>query len=436
MDGLQASRIIKRDNRLQYIPKIIMVTAFGRENIGTQAEESGIDAYLLKPVNVSVLYDTLMDLFGVARTSDHLPRTKEHETRVYDLTDIRVLLVEDNEINQQIATELLKSAGARVTIADHGGEAVRLLTAGPQAPSFDIVLMDVQMPEMDGFTATRLLRNDSRFKTLPIIAMTAHALVEERQRCFDAGMNDHIAKPIDPNALFSTVLRWAKPKSNAASESEQSTPEDLADVFLPQVSGINSADGLKRVAGNRQLYRELLLQFTAKQADAAAQISAALDGGDPKRAEAIAHTVKGVAGNLGITHLHIAAETLERAIRETQSGVPALLDQFAVALRMQITAIEQSLGDSAPVEPPDIPVASLNGESAAIAIGRLKALLEASDGEAQEAFRSLHRTVAGVVDKPYLDALSAYINDFDYEMALIKLNEIARFCEQDRQRPK
>ena len=119
-------------------------------------------------------------------------------------------------MNQQIATELLESAGAAVTVANHGGEAVKLLTGGEQTPAFDIVLMDIHMPEMDGFTATKLLRSDPRLKNLPIIAMTAHALVEERQHCLDAGMNDHISKPIDPDAMFSTVLRWAKPKSQPA----------------------------------------------------------------------------------------------------------------------------------------------------------------------------------------------------------------------------
>ena len=203
MDGLEASRIIKRNDRLQHIPKIVMVTAFGREDIRTQAEQIGIDSYLLKPVNQSLLYDTLVDLFGVGGLEDH--RSRKVDVAEHDATGIRVLLVEDNEMNQQVATELLESAGALVTIANHGGEAVRILTAGNQVPPFDVVFMDLQMPEMDGFTATKLLRSDPRLQKFPIIAMTAHALVEERQRCLDAGMNDHVSKPIDPDNLFSTL---------------------------------------------------------------------------------------------------------------------------------------------------------------------------------------------------------------------------------------
>ena len=212
MDGLEASRIIKRNDRLQHIPKIVMVTAFGREDIRTQAEEIGIDSYLLKPVNSSLLYDTLVDLFGVAGLEDHRSRVKKDDAPPHDATGIRVLLVEDNEMNQQVATELLESAGAIVTVANHGGEAVKILTEGDQAPPFDVVFMDLQMPEMDGFTATKLLRRDPRLQKFPIIAMTAHALVEERQRCLDAGMNDHVSKPIDPDNLFATLMRWAKPR--------------------------------------------------------------------------------------------------------------------------------------------------------------------------------------------------------------------------------
>ena len=136
------------------------------------------------------------------------------------------------------------------------------------------------MPDMDGFTATRLLRGDPRLQNLPIIAMTAHALVEERQRCLDAGMNDHVSKPIDPDALFDTLLRWVKPNPNPASEPPTGSPKQAAKVAQPQIAGIDVEDGLARVAGNRLLYHDLLSQFAAKQVDAAPRISAALAGGD------------------------------------------------------------------------------------------------------------------------------------------------------------
>jgi PAS domain S-box-containing protein len=430
MDGLEASRIIKRSDRLQHVPKIVMVTAFGREDIRTQAEEIGVDGYLLKPVNSSLLYDTMVDLFGVAGLEDHRSRVKKDDVPPHDATGIRVLLVEDNEMNQQVATELLESAGAIVTVANHGGEAVKILTEGDQAPAYDVVFMDLQMPEMDGYTATKLLRRNPRLQKFPIIAMTAHALVEERQRCLDAGMNDHVSKPIDPDALFATLMRWAKPRPKPTLEPNAATTsaKKVDEVILPEIAGVNLAEGLNRVAGNRRLYRDLLGQFAVKQGDAAAQISAALESGDSKLAERIAHTVKGVAGNLAITEVQSAAQRVEKAIREGQDSATVPLDAFATLLGTQVHAIEQALHESAPAPPEQVLPSHFNGEAASAAIARLKGLLDASDGDAEEAFGSLRDVVAGVVDKPQLDALGSSISDFDFEAALVELDGIAEQC--------
>jgi len=180
-----------------------------------------MDGYLLKPVTPSTLYETLVELFGVADREDDRSRATNAAATSHDASGIRILLVEDNEVNQQVAAELLEGAGACVRIANHGGEALRSLTEGEQPPPFDTVFMDLQMPEMDGFTATRFLRAQPQFQGLPIIAMTAHALVEKRQRCLEAGMNDHVSKPIDPDALFATLLRWAKPRLAQAGAEER-----------------------------------------------------------------------------------------------------------------------------------------------------------------------------------------------------------------------
>jgi PAS domain S-box-containing protein len=428
MDGLQASRIIKRHDRLQHIPKIVMVSEFGREDVRTQAEEIGIDSYLLKPVNQSLLYDTLVELFGFAGLEGSHSRERKDEGTVHDATGIRILLVEDNEMNQQVATELLESAGAIVTVANHGGEAVKILTDGDQAPEFDVVFMDLQMPEVDGFTATKLLRSDLRLQKIPIIAMTAHALVEERQRCLDAGMNDHVSKPIDPDNLFSTLMRWAKRRPKPAVESQASVIAIKApdEVVLPEIAGINLADGLKRVAGNRRLYRDLLGQFAAKQGDAAAQIATALESGDLKLAERIAHTVKGVAGNIGITEVQAVAQKLEKALRDGEGKVSAVLVEFASLMGAQVHAIEKALRDSVTARPEELRLSPFNEEAVAGVIARLRVLLEASDGDVEESFRNLQDAVAGAVEKQHLDGLGASISDFDFDAALMKLDEIAK----------
>jgi PAS domain S-box-containing protein len=426
MDGLEASSIIKRDDRLQHTPKIVMVTAFGREDIRTKAEELGIEGYLLKPVNSSLLYDTLVDLFGVAGLEGHRPRAKKDDAHVHDALGIRILLVEDNEMNQQVATELLQSAGAIVTVANHGGEAVEILTAGDQAPPFDVVFMDLQMPEMDGYTASRLIREQPRLQSMPIIAMTAHALVEEHQRCLDAGMNDHVSKPIDPEALFSTLLRWVKPRQAQAVVLQAVAPKAADEVILPEIAGINQADGLKRVVGNKRLYRDLLAQFAAKQDDAATRISAAIESGDLKLAERIAHTVKGVAGNMGIGQVFAAAEKLERAIRDADPIDPAPLEEFTLVLSRQVQAIRQAMREVTPDQPADeLRVKNFDARAASAAIARLRALLESSDGDAADAFLAVRNILEGTPEKSRLDVLNAAISNFDFDNALLKLDEIA-----------
>ena len=428
MDGLEASSHILRGGRLKNIPKIVMVTAFGREEVRAQADEIGVKGYLLKPVSPSMMYDTLMDVFGVAEQASgrSRPTKQEEDIPSPDATGIRILLVEDNEVNQQVATELLESAGATVTIADHGGEAVEILTESEGSPPFDVVLMDLQMPEMDGFTATRVIRAQPRLQGLPIIAMTAHALVEERQRCLDAGMNDHVSKPIDPDALFATLLRWATPRQTDAGASTSTLLRTADHATLSEIEGIDVRDGLARVAGNQRLYKDLLMRFAVDQSDIGAQISAALEGGDPKLAEHITHTVKGVAGNLGIGKIFSSAGSLEKAIHEQDTTIPALFTEFCTLLDQQIRAIQHALPDDSAYSARRKMNRDFDSREASSAARRLRQLLEASDGGATEAFSALADATGGVVDKLQLDALGEAINDFDFESALSKLSEIGR----------
>ena len=186
----------------------------------------------------------------------------------------------------------------------------------PEPPNVDVVLMDIQMPEMDGYQATRKIRSDPRFASFPIIAMTAHATIEERQKCLEAGMNGHVSKPIDPSALFETLERFVSPmvKDSSAPPQEPAPLRAEADE-LPEVAGLNVAEGLVRVAGNKKLYRKLLRQFSNTEADAAQRIGSALAEKDRALAERLAHTVKGVAGNIGAHAVQNAAAHLEKAIK-------------------------------------------------------------------------------------------------------------------------
>ena len=342
MDGIQATRLIKEDPSLTTRPAVVLVTAFGREEVREEAERIQMDGYLLKPVTASMLFDILVALFagaGEDRTA-LAPVGDRHADR---LRGLRVLLAEDNEINQQIAVELLEGVGATVEVANDGVDAVRKLLSQPIPPNYDVVLMDLQMPEMDGYQATREIRSDPRFASFPIVAMTAHATIEERQKCLDAGMNGHVSKPIDPSSLFDTLERFAAPtvKGPAVPPLEPARPAVADADELPDVPGLNAAEGLSRVNGNKKLYRKLLRQFSSTKADAARRIASALAENDRALAERLAHTVRGVAGNIGAPAVQNAAAHLEKAI--AGSAPAAEIDVLRASLEECLAHLIQGL---------------------------------------------------------------------------------------------
>ncbi|WP_374357504.1 response regulator, partial [Chitinimonas sp.] len=266
IDGIELVRAVKSSESLRQPPLMVLVTAFGREEIRNRAEQAAVDGFLLKPVNRSALIDTLVTLISNQADADHeLPATPAPSPS----QGHRVLVVEDNEVNQQVASELLQSMGLDVDIAGNGQEALDILGSRP-LDHYSLVFMDLQMPVMDGHAATRAIRADRRYAGLPIIAMTAHAMREERERCLQEGMQDHISKPIDPERLMSTTRRWLN--------QEISPPRDTpASHDLPIIAGLDRAAGLRRVAGNQALYQRLLDQFAARYAGHAEQIAAQID---------------------------------------------------------------------------------------------------------------------------------------------------------------
>src|SRR5450631_2642937 len=216
LDGVETARRIRADDSLKNVPAIVIVTAFGREEVHAEAEGAGVDGFLVKPVNRSMLVDMLVEIFA----PEHRAAAREAIIdTAYDLNGLRVLLVEDNAINQQIAVELLEGVGVSIDVANNGREALNMLFADGGDTRYDLVLMDLQMPEMDGYQATAHIRATPSLAGLPIIAMTAHATAEERDRCLAAGMRGHIAKPIDPELLYRTLLQFHR-SGQAASASK------------------------------------------------------------------------------------------------------------------------------------------------------------------------------------------------------------------------
>lgn len=404
-----------------------MVTAFGREEVREEAERLDLDGFLVKPVTKSMLVDTLVAVFVESEAGGELAGPAVESAKV--LQGARILLTEDNAINQQVATELLEGAGATVHIANNGREAVEKLFNGPQPPPYDVVLMDVQMPEMDGYQATAKIRSEARFAELPIVAMTAHATVEERARCLDAGMNNHIAKPIDPAALLDTLARYC--------QARQEQPAPMAAVVevgavmdLPEVEGLSTEDGLRRVAGNAKLYRSLLQQFVDRQSDVAEQIRESLESGEPEVAERLAHTVKGVAGTIGASGVQAVAGELEKAIRERAEivEVETLRGRFGEALGALVSALRPHVEAWEAAAAPAVaavPAAVADLDVVRPVVERLAGLLQESDAAASDLLEAEGAVVSGLFAPGEFAGFEQMLSSYAFEDALEALQAAA-----------
>jgi two-component system, sensor histidine kinase and response regulator len=439
MDGLETSRHIKSNETLRHQPAIVLVTAFGREEVREEAERLQLDGFLVKPVTKSTIVDTLVNMFAHEGEAAIVTTEAKQAMR---LRGARILLTEDNDINQQIAVELLEGTGATVTVANNGREAVEILSDGPQPPPFDVVLMDLQMPEMDGYQATAKLRSDARFAALPIIAMTAHATIEERERCLVSGMNDHISKPIDPGALFETVARYYRSAPGKSASvpvmAKTSDPvvktagipviESRADnTEIPTVEGLDSAEGLLRVAGNRKLYLKLLRQFSVQQSDAPAQITELLKAADRPAAERAAHTVKGVAGNLGVKPVQLAAGELEKAIHDGADAacLESLRQQFATVLTPFIDRLRATLGEE-PVSPAAPKAVVVDPAQLKLVLDQMTSHLAECDAAASDCLEANRGVFASLFSAEEFGKFEQHVQGYAFGEALAQLEQVAR----------
>jgi len=327
MDGIETSRRIKKSPRLSDVPTIIMVTAFSRDEVMNEAREARLEGFLTKPVTPSELLDTIVSTLVTkgGLTRERPPSTRWKIPPLENGRGAHVLLVEDNTINQLVAQDLLTQAGMQVTIADNGRQALEL--AGKNV--FDLILMDIQMPEMDGFEVTRAIRGNPSLAQPPIIAMTAHAMSGDREKCLIAGMDDHVAKPIEPKVLFETLKKWMPVLDQ---EPVKPTPrlEEATDgsTILPShLDGIDIENGLRRTGGNRRLYVDLLKLFVTDHGHDGRVITQALADNDIKLVQRTAHTLKGVAGGIGALALYTSAQHVETALQEGRSdGLKTLIE--------------------------------------------------------------------------------------------------------------
>ena len=419
IDGLEAGRRI-RTMRLRQPPQLLLVTAFGVDDAMSQVQAGEFAAVLAKPVNPAMLQGHVRQALneppatgatGGTRASEAMSAASRHAARPSPLQDLRgahVLAVDDNDINLQVVQEILEDVGLRVSTAADGAQALAMV----RAKRYDLVLMDMQMPVMDGLEATRAIRTLAHHGDLPIVAMTANAMAQDRQRCLDAGMNDFVAKPIEPSRLFEVLQQWLQPLAAGLADSVQAS----SGAEWVGIEGLDAVAGLRRVRGKAEAYRAMLARFVNGQRDAVQRLVLALQSGDTALAERIAHTLKGVAANLGATDVQAQSGELEAAIRAaTPEG--QLRPQIE-ALGHAVERLLAMIGARLPVrvEPSSGPNYSDPTATAGIH-DRLLGLLQDGDPTAQtwvaEHGGEMRQTMG-----PSWSAFEMALQQFDFEQAL------------------
>jgi PAS domain S-box-containing protein len=487
MDGLETARRIRA---LAPELPVAIVTAHGREEIFAASEGVGVDAVLVKPVQPSLLFDTAMRLLGAAQPasrpggeseppSARSPGAQPGEppAQLQGLRGARVLLVEDNELNREVALGLLGEAGLAPDAAEDGAQAVRMVMEG----DYDLVLMDVQMPVMDGYEATRAIRRTLGPDRLPIVAMTANAMQGDREACLATGMNDHVAKPIDPDELFAALIRWLPRRGDAATakenapaagpdaapgggpdtspaappDSQPDTPALANPASAPLVGPpaarpprgaldkdgaprvLDPEAGLRRVLGKQATYHALLRRFVTEHADAAARIAGLIAAGDGPSATREAHTLKGVAGTLGARVVQGHAANLESALRHGASpehaneGLKVLSSALEEAVRA-MSALLESAGAGHPDGTASAPkddagnapaTGAPSAQSPALAadgelLDRLEMLMEEDDSEAVDIFNAHADALRAALGLDIVSAMGEALRAFEFETAL------------------
>lgn len=411
MDGLETTRLIMTDKRIKP-PVIVMATAYGRDEVALQSKELGIKGFINKPISYSELFDTIIAAFGKETTR----KIKRKEKGVRFLDDLekrqgaRVLLVEDNETNQQVAIELIEGVGLIVDLANDGKEAVDKISKADKG-YYEIVLMDLQMPVMDGYDATEIIRQTVSKEDLPILAMTADVMQETKERCESLGMQGFVMKPIDLDELFGALVKWVSPGENVKGQKSDGGKKDKVrdkmDVIVPGFELINTEDGLSRVGGNKVLYLKLLTKFSDKGTEHYEEILREQKEGDQVVAIRLAHTLKGVAGNLGIDGVFEAAKVVEAQLKEEESGTLALGD-----LQKAVDAVVEDLKKLTKTE--SKPEEKVKLKDVLDKLERLKELLEDDDPEAKIILEEIGM-VEGYED--HFKAIRANVESYDFEEA-------------------
>jgi two-component system sensor histidine kinase/response regulator len=432
LDGFEAARQIRANSTIKRPPRIIMATAYGCEEISHRAASEGLDGFITKPTNLSVLFDGIMNAFGHENLLENgaAKQTRNNRTRLAAIRGGRVLLVEDNDINRQVAVELLISVGLKVSTAENGAEAVSM--ASEIRP--DLVLMDIQMPVMDGYEATRLIRALPECATTPIIAMTAHAMASDRERCLKAGMNAYIAKPIVPDELTELLFDWVVPaEPSDLAETEEDELEAAPDMTLLPVglTGIDCATGLRYSNNKPDFYLELLTNFRDSRRTTDQEIRKELAAGRRDEARRTAHTIKSVSGIIGALQLEAAARTVENILADPDGQPDEALNRFSEQLTLVIAGLDRGL---TAITPPTSSGATSHDPAYCLAVVRETGKLLDSDLHgAMERLNALEGCLAGGCLQEKLAELKQHLAVFDIDSAQATLLLLANRLQEKQE---
>jgi two-component system sensor histidine kinase/response regulator len=425
MNGVELARHI-RALALTTQPALVLVTGYGREEVLSSAQETGIHTVLVKPVNASMLFDCVLRELSpdAGSATQREVNASADEQALQAIAGAHILLVEDNELNREVAGDLLSDAGLQVDMAFNGQMALECI----QQRHYDLVLMDMQMPVMDGLTATRLLRAMPQFAALPVIAMTANAMAVDRQQCLDAGMNDHVPKPIEPDVLFQTLLKWVPPLRGA--DRVAAAPHGvLVAPDIPAVDGLDAVGGLRRVRGKKDFYANLLRRFAAEQGGTAQALRASLDSGQREQAQRQAHTFKSLAASIGMDELAQSAAQLEAGIK---TGMDAsALRPGLEALEARLQRFVQELQSKLPAATAEAsPQAGQDAQQVGGICRKLARLLADDDLEAVEWLAENDALLSRALGESYLPIAEA-VRRFDCALALSRLRIAAQSTGMD-----
>ena len=408
MDGIEATIQIKGSADLAPPPPVVLVTAHATDELARRAEAAGVDVFLTKPVSQSALWNAVNEAMGGGR------RTRPAADEMVTFEGSRVLLVEDNDINRRVAIELLEAAGLDVAAAENGTDALSRLEREP----FAAILMDIQMPGMDGLEATRRIRALARGGEVPIIALTAHAMAGDRERFLTAGMNDYVSKPIDEAELLAALARWL-PHCRTTVSRKRSAPHR-------ELPGLDLSRALLRVRGNQRLLKRLVRDFVGRREEMLEEIRTAISEGRAAEALALAHTLKGSAGAIAATRVAATAAEIECVLRD--GGEPRL-EPLADALAELVKSARQLDEDQSVTEaPPEIPAPTprdLDDAALRRALSVLRHELETNGLAATAALHPVAAALAGRGIDKKLRQIEVEIDLLRYDNAVKTLRSIA-----------